>query len=55
MNIVEDDEGKRERNLEDEEDRDKESIAVVMRRYTPFIKKIFNRYSNLKGAKKDIT
>lgn len=30
-------------------------MDIVLKRYSPFIKKIFNRYSNLKGAKKDFS
>lgn len=52
-NILEEEEINKVRNIYQEEDRDKESLGIVIKRYTPFIKKIFNRYVNLKGAKKD--
>lgn len=30
-------------------------MEIVLKRYAPFIKKIYNRYANLKGAKKDFS
>lgn len=51
-NILEDDENHRW-SLAEEEERDQESIRLVMKKYAPFLKKVFNKYCNMKNTKKD--
>lgn len=40
-------------NIADEEVRDSESIKLVLRKYAPFLRKLFNRYSSARVNKKD--
>jgi hypothetical protein len=53
--ILEGDEETRNNKIEEEEDRDRESVGIVLKRYAPFIRKLFYRYSNISGARKDIS
>ena len=40
-------------DLIEEEDRNLESIRLVLKKNSNFIKKVFSRYTNARGGKKD--
>jgi hypothetical protein len=51
--LMEEDELPKNINIAEEEPRDSESIRLVLRKYGPFLRKLFNRYSSAKVGKKD--
>jgi hypothetical protein len=51
--LLEEDDLPKNINISDEENRDAESIKLVLRKYAPFLRKLFNRYSSAKVGKKD--
>ena len=51
--LIEEEDLTKNTNINEEQNRDSESVKLVIRRHLPFLKKIFNRYSCGKMNKKD--
>jgi hypothetical protein len=51
--LLEEDDLPKTVNLNEEENRDSESVRLVFKRHFSFLKKLFNRYSSGKVGKKD--